>query len=66
MEFVTQDLPSEEAARKRRKAAKATLKTRNSSKGKKTGKQKESGPRFRGFNLSSYKPHALADYTNTI
>jgi hypothetical protein len=62
-EFVTQDLPSEEAARGRRKAAKSNL---NTSKGKKTGKQKEPGPRSRGFNLSSYKLHALPDYAKTI
>ena len=64
-EFMTQDLPSEEAARGRRKAAKAK-KTVNPPKGKNPGKQKESGPRFRGFNLSSYKPHALPDYAKTI
>ena len=64
-EFVTQDLPSEEAARGRQKAAKAK-KRPNSPKGRKTGKQKSSGPQFRSFNLSSYKPHALPDYANTI
>ena len=64
-EFATQDLPSEEAARGRQKAAKAK-KRPNSPKGRKTGKQKSSGPQFRSFNLSSYKPHALPDYANTI
>jgi len=63
---VTQDLPSEEAARGRRKAARAKLRMLNSPKGKKKGKQKTSGPQVRSFNLSSYKPHALPDYAKTI
>lgn len=66
-EFVTHDLPSEEAARGRRKAAKAKLKptTQNL---KSKGKQKatDTDSRFRSFNLSNYKTHALADYPKTI
>jgi hypothetical protein len=64
-EFVTQDLPSEEAARGRRKAAKANLQiTRQKSKGNQ--KATSSDSKIRTFNLSNYKTHALADYPKTI
>ncbi|KAF9551882.1 hypothetical protein CPC08DRAFT_647480, partial [Agrocybe pediades] len=56
--YVTQELPSEEAARGQRKAAMAAKGT--ASKGK--GKEKEKGPRIRKFNLSTYKMHGLGDY----
>jgi hypothetical protein len=67
--FVTKDLPSEEAARGRRKAAKSkksqapTMKKVHS-KGKKTAAPVDS--KLRTFNLSNYKTHALADYPKRI
>ena len=66
-EFVTHDLPSEEAARGRRKAAKAKLKA-TTQKPKSKGKQKsaETDSKFRSFGLSNYKTHALPDYPKTI
>ena len=64
-EFVTQDLPSEEAARGCRKAAKENLQiTRQKSKGNQ--KATSSDSKIRTFNLSNYKTHALADYPKTI
>ena len=77
-ELVTHDLPSEEAARGRRKAAKAKAKTKapvpsKKGKGKETdapieapiGKKKKKSS-VRVFNLSCYKPHSLGDYAKTI
>jgi hypothetical protein len=72
-EFVTRNLPSEEAARGRRKAAKAKLQPttqqlQSKSKGKEPkskGKEKVSST-LRAFGLSNYKTHALADYAKTI
>lgn len=66
--FVTRDLPSEEAARGRRKAAKvkkpkATTK-KPDLKGKKTAVPTDS--KLRAFNLSTYKTHALGYYPKTI
>ena len=66
-EFVTRDLPSEEAARGRRKAAKAKLQTtmqKQNSKGKQ--KATSSDSKLRSFGLSNYKTHALPDYPKTI
>ena len=68
-EFVTRDLPSEEAARGRQKAAKAKAKPPMPSKGK--GKETEApmGKKkstFWVFSLSCYKPHSLSDYAKTI
>lgn len=70
-EFVTTELPSEEAARGRRKAAKAKKKgqTDNSNSQNMRGKQRacSTGPvQQRKLNLSTYKMHALADYPNAI
>jgi hypothetical protein len=68
-EFVTRDLPSEEAARGRRKAAKVKLKPPKPSKGKETedpkGTKKKKST-LRVFNFSCYKPHSLGDYARTI
>lgn len=66
-EFVTRDLPSEEAARGRRKAAKAKFKS-TTQEPKSKGKQKstESDSKFCSFGLSNYKTHALPDYPKTI
>jgi hypothetical protein len=66
-EFVTRDLPSEEAARGRRKAAKAKLQTTTQKQNSK-GKQKAtpSDSKLRSFGLSNYKTHALPDYPRTI
>ena len=73
-EFETQDLPSEEAARGRRKAAKAKAKAKapvppKKGKGKERevliGKKKKKST-LRGFSLSCYKPHSLGDYAKTI
>ncbi|KAF8802003.1 hypothetical protein BYT27DRAFT_7226594 [Phlegmacium glaucopus] len=62
--YETRDLPSEESARGRQKAALST---------KKKGLQKHAsakkttaGPRKRMFNLSCYKPHSLPDYAKSI
>ena len=70
-EFETRNLPSEEAARGRRKAAKAKLQpTKQQSKSKAKvpklkGKEKVSST-LRAFGLSNYKTHALADYPSMI
>jgi hypothetical protein len=70
-EFETRDLPSEEAARGRRKAAKAKAKPPISSKGKEKETEAPMGKRkkkstLRVFSLSCYKPHSLGDYAKTI
>ena len=66
--FITRDLPSEEAARGRRKAAKAknpqATAKKPLSKGKKTAVPSDS--KLRVFSLSNYKTHALPDYPKTI
>lgn len=64
-EFETRDLPSEEAARGRRKAAKAKRQT-TTQKSKSKGKKKDKPSKLRGFGLSNYKTHALGDYARTI
>ena len=63
------DLPSEEAARGHRKAAKAKLKTtteKSRLKGKGKQKAPESDSKLLVFGLSNYKTHALPDYPKTI
>jgi hypothetical protein len=64
--YQTFDLPSEEAARVRRKAAAAKKKgVTIDSKGK--GKDTGSGSRKpRKFNLNTYKTHALGGYAKAI
>lgn len=77
-EFVTHDLPSEEAVQGRRKAAKAKAKGKapvasKKEKGKETeapveapiGKKKTESS-VRVFNFSCYKPHSLGDYAKTM
>ncbi|PPR00724.1 hypothetical protein CVT26_012318 [Gymnopilus dilepis] len=70
-EFTTKELPSEEAKRGRRKAAKAKKKGQTGApmSEKRKGKQRatSTGPvRQRNFALSTYKLHCLADYPNAI
>jgi len=70
-EFVTRHLPSEEAARGRRKAAKAKLQPttqKSKSKGKEpiSKSKKKVSSTLRAFGLSNYKTHALPDYAKTI
>ena len=62
-EFVTVDLPSEEAARGRRKAAKAARQPSGSTSRSSTTTR---GPKIRKFNMSTYKMHALGDYARCI
>ena len=68
--FETLDLPREDAARGRRKAAAKSKKSGTTASAKNKGKQKQHTTnlerRHRNFNLSSYKPHALPDYAKTI
>ena len=70
-EFVTHNLPSEEAARGCWKAAKAKLQPtaqKSKSKGKEPeskGKKKVSSTLW-DFGLSNYKTHVLPDYVRTI
>src|SRR6201996_5230313 len=67
-DFVTVDLPSEEAAQGRRKAAMATRTSSVSRSAMKTqkGKGKAGGPKTRKFNMQTYKMHALGDYARCI
>ena len=60
-EYITKDLPSEEAARSQRKARKATqgIPPNNPTQG-------NDGPKTQRFNLQTYKLHALGDYVDTI
>ena len=65
--YATKDLPSEEAARGRRKAAKA-LKAGGETKtpgmaAKSSGKKKT---KYREFTMETYKLHALPDYPAAI
>ncbi len=69
--YETRELPREEAARGRRKAALAKKKNATgmgtSKKGAEKGKEKESGgPARKLLNLCTYKLHALGDYVQTI
>ena len=73
-EFVTRELPSDEAARGRHTAAKAkksqplpkSAKAKGKEKENSTGKKKKKDSSLRSFNFSCYKPHALGDYAKTI
>ncbi|KAI9462001.1 hypothetical protein BJY52DRAFT_1103185, partial [Lactarius psammicola] len=66
-EFVTVDLPSEEAARGRRKAAKVTRNPSGSTpQTTSKGKQKAGRPKTHKFNMWTYKMHALGDYARCI
>lgn len=70
-DFSTSELPSEEAARGRRKASKAKKKGEGNvlMSEKRKGKQRaaSTGPaRRRNFALSTYKLHCLADYPAAI
>lgn len=59
--YETRDLPSEESARGRRKAA---LSAKKKGLQKNTSTKKSSNKRM--FNLSSYKLHSLPDYATSI
>ena len=61
--YVTKDLPSEEAARGRRKAALAQKKGPGL---KQPTKPSTSAARERNFILSTYKFHAIPDYASYI
>ena len=71
--FNTQNLPSEDAAcgwckaatKSKKWATTASAKSKSKGKAKNT-KKKKPPLKCREFNLSSYKPHALADYAKTI
>ncbi|KAI9445894.1 hypothetical protein H4582DRAFT_1803835, partial [Lactarius indigo] len=66
-EFATFDLPSEEAARGRRTAARATRNpTGSTSQTTSKGKQKATQHKTRKFNMCTYKMHALGDYARCI
>jgi hypothetical protein len=58
-EFHTQELPSEEAARGRRRAARVRNQTSSS-------RRNVRGPRKRKLNLETFKLHALGHYVNAI
>jgi hypothetical protein len=64
--YETRELPSEEAARDRRKAALSAKKGPSANKKSLTATSARTGPQKRIFNLSSYKPHALPDYAEAI
>jgi hypothetical protein len=67
-EYDTQNLPSEEAARGRRKAA-ATAKKPPNNMGQTPASQKKTKARSfkkRYFNLDTYKLHSLGDYVKAI
>ena len=71
--YVTVEIPSEEAAHGRRKAALAAKRKgpaptgkEKVPTGKETGKEKAPGPKLRQLNLATYKYHALGDYGATI
>ncbi|KIL66688.1 hypothetical protein M378DRAFT_55562, partial [Amanita muscaria Koide BX008] len=63
--YVTKDLPSEEAARGRRKAALTNNRADNSRNPNQSSHTKTS-KHERHFNISTYKLHALADYPAAI
>lgn len=61
-QFKTKRLPSEEAARIRRRAGKAKKDKQTSSRGPTT----EGEPDVKRFSLTTYKIHALGDYADHI
>ena len=62
--YATRDLPSEEAARGRRKAAKAGKKPETPP--APTGKKKKKKLKLREFTMETYKLHGLPDYPAAI
>jgi len=62
-QYNTKRLPSEEAARIRRRAAKAKENNKQTESG---GSTREHGPDVKRFNLATYKIHALGDYADHI
>ena len=64
-EYNTTELPHEMAARGRREASLATMKTHHDT-GKPQATQKKQTPIRKDLNLSTYKYHALGDYPDLI
>jgi hypothetical protein len=66
--YDTRELPSEEAARGRRKAALAAKGQTSKGKGKGKGKANpdEENTKTKRFNMNTYKMHALGDYVKAI
>lgn len=66
--FITQDLPSEEAARGRRKAAMAqkSAEAQKSARQTQAPSQDGKGPKLRIFNMETYKLHGLPDVPAAI
>ena len=67
-EYATRDLPSEEAARGRRQAAKATLKVAAGGPAPLLVPKlsSQTTTKYRQFNMETYKLHALPDVPATI
>jgi hypothetical protein len=65
-EFVTHDLPSEEAARGCRKARMAAKGGSTASLRPKASTSTSSGAKIQYFNFLTYKLHALSDYVSVI
>ena len=63
--YETRNLPSEESARGRRKAA-LSAKKKEQTKPQKSIKKSKKKTKKRKFGLSSYKLHSLADYAASI
>lgn len=61
--YETKRLPSEEAARIRRRAGKAKKQNKKTGGG---GSTTEDGPDVKRFSLTTYKIHALGDYADHI
>jgi hypothetical protein len=62
-QYDTKPLPSEEAARTRRRAAKGKKRSQQATSG---GSATEDGPDIKRFNMATYKIHALGDYADHI
>jgi hypothetical protein len=62
-QYNTKRLPSEEAARVRRRAAKGKKQTQPAAGG---GSATEDSPDIKRFNMATYKIHALGDYVDHI
>jgi hypothetical protein len=62
--YDTRELPAEEAARGRRKAALTAKGLATKQKGK--AKADEQSSKFKRFNINTYKTHALGGYVKAI
>ncbi|KAF9554100.1 hypothetical protein CPC08DRAFT_672520, partial [Agrocybe pediades] len=69
-QYQTRDLPHEEAARGRRKAAQAAKnnvpKQSQMTKDSTAATEKKTSKKFREFNMNTYKMHAIGDYPESI